>query len=114
MSLGSRVYPTTRNPETSARAARREEEIIGSACAHIGVPRPAPVTVMRHSRFFGVLSAPEFTPFPQSAARARSGSDRLQRMCVHAELEFEEVVERPVELGPGRCLGVGLFEVVKR
>jgi len=98
-----------RTPAKAARAARRAEEIVASACAHVGLPRPAQVRVMRRSRFAGVPSAPEFMPYPRSAAGARSGSNRFQRVCVHAELEFGEEVEGPVLLGAGRYFGVGLL-----
>jgi CRISPR-associated protein Csb2 len=99
---------TARDPAVAVRAARRAEEIVTCGCAHICLPRPARVRVMRRSLFPGVPSAPEFMPFPRKAAAAGSGSDRFKRVCVHAELEFAEPVEGPVLLGAGRYFGVGL------
>jgi len=100
---------TARSPAKAARAARRAEEIVARACAHIGLPRTARVRVMRRSLFAGVPSAPEFMPYPRTAAGARPGSNRFQRVCVHAELEFAEPVEGPVLLGAGRYFGVGML-----
>jgi len=97
---------TARDPATAAGAARRAEEIITRGCAHVGLPRPTSVRVLRRSLFSGIPSAPEFGAFPRGAARP--GSDKFQRVCVHTELEFAEPVEGPVLLGAGRYFGVGL------
>ena len=97
---------TSRNPAKATRAARRAEEIIASACAHICLPQPTRVRVLRHSMFPGVPPAPEFMPFPRKPAGA--GSGKFTRVCVHAEVEFAEVVEGPVLVGAGRYFGVGL------
>lgn len=98
---------TSRDPAKADRAARRAEEIIASGCAHICLPRPTRVRVLRHSLFPGVPSAPEFMPFPRK--RDGTASDKFTRVCVHAVLEFAEMVEGPVLLGAGRYFGVGLF-----
>ncbi len=100
---------TSRDPAKAARAARRAEEIVTRACAHICLPSPTRVRVMRHSLFPGVPSAPEFMPFPRKSGG--SGSDKFTRVCVHAVLDFAEPVEGPVLLGAGRYFGVGLGEV---
>lgn len=92
---------TARDPAVAAEAARRAEEIVARACAHICLPRPTAVRVMRRSRFAGVPPAPAFMPFP------RHGSG-FKRVCVHVELSFEEPVAGPVLLGVGRYFGVGL------
>jgi len=98
----------SRNGAVAARAACHAEEIVASACAHIGLPHPTRVRVMRRSLFPGVPSAPEFMPHPRPDPRKRNLSGRFQRVCVHAELEFAESVEGPVLAGAGRYLGVGL------
>lgn len=102
---------TARDPAKAARAARRAEAIVADACAHIGLPRPTCVRVMRRSLVPGIPSAPDFMPFPR---RPRgTGPDRFQRVCVHAELAFAEPVEGPVLLGAGRYFGVGLFGAIR-
>lgn len=97
---------TARSPVAAARAARRAAEIVARACAHICLPPPARVRVMRRSLFPGIPTAPEFMPFPRKPSRP--GSDKFQRVCVHAELEFAEGVEGPVLIGAGRYLGMGI------
>lgn len=102
---------TSRDPAKADRAARRAAEIIASACAHICLPQPTRVRVFRHSMFPGVPSAPEFMPFPRK--RGGAGSEKFTRVCVHAELEFAELVEGPVLVGAGRYFGVGLCEPIR-
>jgi len=98
---------TSPDPAVAARAARRAEEIICDACAHVGLPTPARVRIMRRPRFPGIPSAPEFMPYPRKPA----GGGRFQRVCVHVDLEFADAVEGPVLLGAGRYFGVGLCGV---
>jgi len=97
---------TARNPTVAARAARRAAEIVSRGCAHICLPRPARVRVMRRSIFPRMPSAQEFMPFPRKTVG--SGPERFQRVCVHVALEFAEPVQGPVLLGAGRYFGVGL------
>ena len=94
---------TAHDPEVAARAARQAEEIITRGCAHICLPLPTRVRVMRRSLFPGAPSAPAFMPYPRHA----SGPQCFRRVCVHAELEFAEPVEGPLLLGAGRYFGVG-------
>lgn len=96
---------TASDPEVAAAAARRAAEIVARGCAHICLPRPTHVRVMRRSRFAGLPPAPAFMPFP------RHGSG-FKRVCVHVELEFAEPVEGPVMLGVGRYFGVGLLTTI--
>jgi CRISPR-associated protein Csb2 len=97
-----------RDPAVAAPAVSRAQEIVSRGCAHICLPPPTRVRVMRRSSFPGVPSAPEFMPFPRKA----TGHERFKRVCVHVELEFAEPVEGPVLLGAGRYFGVGLCGVV--
>lgn len=90
-----------RDPEVAARAVRCAEQTVAHACEHIGLPRPAWVRVTHRSRFAGVPPASSFMPYP------RHGSG-FKRVCVHAELSFDEPVAGPVVLGVGRYFGVGL------
>ncbi len=83
-----------------------EEEIVTRGCAHICLPKPTRVRVLRHSMFPGVPSAPEFMPFPRKPGGA--GSEKFTRVRVHAEICFEEAVAGPVLLGAGRHFGLGL------
>lgn len=101
---------TSRDPAKAARAARQAEALIPPGCAHIGLPPPTRVRIARRAPCFSLPSAPEFMPFPRQAVR-RNGR-RLQRVCVHAELEFAEEVEGPVVLGAGRFMGIGLLGAV--
>ncbi len=105
---------TARDPAVAAHAARRAEEIVTRGCAHIGLPRPTRVRVMRRSAFPWIPSAPEFMPFPRRPVAACSDSDKFKRVCVHVALEFAEPVEGPVLLGAGRHFGVGLCGSVVR
>lgn len=95
----------SRDPAAALRAAREAERTIADACEHIGLPRPIHVHVARQSSFPGIPSAPAFMPYP------RHGGG-FKRVCVHAELEFEEPVHGPVVLGVGRYFGVGLCTVL--
>jgi len=99
---------TARNPAIAARSARRAEEIVSRGCAHICLPTPSRVRVMRRSLFPGVPSAPDFMPYPRPGPGRPSSPERLQRVCVHVEVEFAEPVEGPVLLGAGRYFGVGV------
>ncbi len=96
----------SRDPATAVRAACDAEHAIADACAHIGLPRPVHVRVTRQSRIPGIPAAPAFMPYP------RHGGG-FKRVCVHAELEFEEPVHGPVVVGVGRYFGVGLCAALK-
>jgi CRISPR-associated protein Csb2 len=97
------------NPEIAARAVRRAEEIVSRGCAHIWLPPPTRVRVLRRSLFPGAPSAPAFMPFPRPTPGRPPRPERFQRVCVHVELEFAEPVEGPLLLGAGRYFGVGVF-----
>ncbi len=90
-----------RDPGAAAQAAERAEATIARACEHIGLPRPAWVQVMRRSLFDAAPEAQRFMPYPNNGPGPR-------RVCVHAEICFEEAVAGPVVLGAGRYFGVGL------
>jgi CRISPR-associated protein Csb2 len=96
-----------RDPGTAAEAARCAQETIAHACERIGLPHPASVQVSPRSLFDAVPAASNFAPFPR---RGRG----LKRVCVHAELHFDEPVTGPVLLGVGRYFGVGLFRPIMR
>jgi CRISPR-associated protein Csb2 len=97
-----------RDPLTAATATRRAEEIAARGCAHIGLPWPVRVHVMRRSRFAGAPPASAFAPYP------RTRTSGFRRVCVHVELEFAEDVAGPVVLGVGRYFGVGSLARVGR
>jgi CRISPR-associated protein Csb2 len=92
---------SARDPAVAAQAAERAEEIVARSCEHIGLSRPAWVQVMRRSLFDAAPDAPRFTPYPRHGPGPK-------RVCVHAELRFDEPVVGPVILGAGRYFGLGL------
>lgn len=91
----------SRDPAVAARAAERAEELIARSCERIALPRPAWVQVMRRSLYTAAPAANRFMPFPQKG----SG---FKRVCVHAELHFDNPVAGPVLLGAGRYFGLGM------
>lgn len=94
----------SRDPKEAAEAAATAEEIVASACEHVGLPRPKWVEIVRRSLFDAAPAARHYMPFPKKAA----GNGRLRRVCVHVELCFAEAVKGPVLIGAGRYFGVGL------
>lgn len=91
----------SRDPHVAADAAARAEELVACACARIGLPLPTWVQVMRRSWFGAAPAARRFMPYPR-----KEGA--LRRVCVHAELLFDEQVSGPLVLGAGRYFGLGL------
>ena len=83
------------------RAAANAEATIASACVNIGLPHPTAVWVHRRSLLQGAPAARRFMPFPTEGGGHR-------RVCVHAEILFDEPVRGPVILGAGRYFGLGL------
>ncbi len=96
-----------RDPRVAETAAAAAQDIIARACERIGLPRPAQVQTYDRSVFPGAPGAWAFAPFPRK-------EDALRRVCVHAELLFEEAVEGPLLVGAGRYQGVGLLRPVTR
>lgn len=90
-----------RDPAAAAQAAERAEAIVARACEHIGLPRPAWAQVMRRSLFDAAPEAQRFMPYPRHGPGPK-------RVCVHAELLFDQPVAGPVVLGAGRYFGMGL------
>ena len=91
----------SREPEVVERAAANAEATIASACVNIGLPHPTAVWVHRRSLLHGAPAARRFMPFPTEGGGHR-------RVCVHAEILFDEPVRGPVILGAGRYFGLGL------
>lgn len=94
------------NPAKAVKAAEAARAIIARACERIGLPRPAMVEVTQRSVLGGSPAARHFMPFPKKHGTIR-------RVCVHAELIFDEEVEGPILLGAGRFQGLGLFRPVR-
>lgn len=82
-------------------AEHKAEEIVAAACTFIGLPAPIRVAIHHDPLVHG--SAPVGS-FPKYAVQ----NGRLQRVLVHAAIEFDVVVRGPVLLGAGRYLGYGL------
>jgi CRISPR-associated protein Csb2 len=90
------------DPEKAAAAYAQAEATIAVACEHVGLPRPARVTVLPAAPIAGADKARQFPPF-------LTGKPPVQRVLVHAALEFEAPVRGPILLGAGRYFGLGLF-----
>lgn len=94
------------DPAKAARAADTARAIIERACQRIGLPAPAVIEIMQRSVLDGCPEARRFMPFPNKAGTIR-------RVCIHAEIIFEQEVEGPILLGAGRFQGLGLFRPVR-
>lgn len=92
----------SRDPKKEAAAYAEAETIVAASCEHIGLPRPANVTVLPAAPLVGAAKARHFPPFS-------TGKPPVQRVLVHASITFAEPVAGPVLLGAGRYFGLGLF-----
>lgn len=92
----------SRDAASLQKATAAAEDALLAACERQGLPRPAAVWIHRRPLPQGCPKAGAFMPFP---ARGRGP----RRVCVHAELLFDEPVEGPLLLGAGRYFGLGLF-----
>jgi CRISPR-associated protein Csb2 len=87
-------------------AARREaaeqaaEAIVATSCTSIGLPSPINVAIHTDPLVRGSAAV---RSFPRYAVRGGA----LQRVLVHAAIEFAEPVEGPMLLGAGRYMGYG-------
>lgn len=95
----------SRDAATVARAVAEAEAIVAASCTHVGLPEPAAVWVHARSLLAGAPAARRFMPFPSTPNGPR-------RVCVHAEVLFDEPVRGPVMLGAGRYFGLGLCRPV--
>lgn len=91
-------------PERSAEA----EDMIRAACARVGLPDPAAVTLTKHAAVAGAPPARPAGGNPSWTGWARRKSFG-GRALVHARLAFDAAVTGPVLLGAGRFRGLGLF-----
>lgn len=91
-------------PERSAEA----EDMIRDACARVGLPDPAAVTLSKHAAIAGVPPARPAGGNPRWTGWARRKSFGA-RPFVHVRLVFNETVTGPVLLGAGRFHGLGLL-----
>jgi CRISPR-associated protein Csb2 len=87
------------DPAKEAAAYAEAEETVARACEHIGLPRPARVTVTPAAPLAGGDKARHFPGFTAGG---------VQRVLVHATLTFAAPVRGPVLLGAGRYFGLGL------
>jgi CRISPR-associated protein Csb2 len=90
-----------RDPDRAAKATEAAERTVVADCVNLGLPEPAAVWIHRRSLLTGAPAAGRFMPFPENGNGPR-------RVCVHAEILFDEPVRGPVILGAGRYFGVGL------
>lgn len=91
-----------RDPGKAAAAFAEAERSLAAACTNIGLPKPRRVVATRSALLAGCEKVRRFPRFP-------SDPGRIQRVLVHALLEFEHDVRGPVALGAGRFFGLGLF-----
>lgn len=94
-------------PARRKAAARSAADTVAAACVNIGLPAPVRVTVHTDPLLRG--SAP-IRSFPKYAVQG----GRLQRVLLHAALEFGEPVSGPMLLGAGRYHGYGLCSPADR
>jgi CRISPR-associated protein Csb2 len=102
----------SREPATRERAEEEAAASIARACVFAGLadlPEQVRVTIRLDAPLVGIPASP--------AGRRRGGVRQYPgyqtgtgtpRACVHAEIEFTEMVEGPVLVGAGRYLGYGL------
>lgn len=92
-----------RHPKAKGPGAYQREvsEMIATACAAIGLPRPREVIVTAASPHLGV---PPAHSFPRLARK-----DGSERRHSHAILVFATAVVGPVVIGAGRYRGYGVF-----
>lgn len=84
---------------TAFKAAQHARETISLACESIGLPRPSEVEI-------------SFAPLVEGAQASTTylanRAGKAQRVRVHAELCFDQLVQGPVLLGAFRHFGLGL------
>lgn len=92
-----------RHTEVARREAAEHaaEEIVTAACVNIGLPAPVRVAIHTDPLLRGSAS---IRSFPRFAVQG----GRVQRLLVHAAIEFGEEVSGPMLLGAGRYHGYGL------
>lgn len=95
----------SRDPVVVARAVARAEEAIAEDCRRSGLPEPRAIWIHKRSLLDGSPAARRFMPYPANGKGHK-------RVCVHAEILFDEPVHGPLILGAGRFFGVGLFAPV--
>lgn len=91
----------SRNSKKVEKAVEEAERTIIADCLNLGYPQPAAVWVHRRPLLHGTPSAHRFMPFPEQG-------DSPRRVCVHAEIVFDEPIRGPLILGAGRYFGIGL------
>lgn len=100
------------HPHVRDRAEAEAEASVARACAFAGLvkePQLVSVTIRLDSPLVGVPAVPsgprERRTGGYAAYISGNGSPRV---CVHAEIEFEQAVRGPVLVGAGRYFGYGL------
>ena len=96
-------YVYDRYPETD----QDRDEMIASACEHIGLPQPKQVHVIEH----GVSP---LTGVPNAESTRLDGTRFSSHPRRHVVIQFEEPVQGPITIGRGRFLGIGLMRRLKR
>ena len=88
-------------PGTASKAAVEAQHSICEACHRVVGVRPVSVEISLSPLLPGAQHVRDFLHWP-----GRSG--RTSRVCVHADIRFEEPVRGPLLLGAGRYFGLGL------
>lgn len=89
------------DPAKRARAFDEAADTIVEALAHIGLPKPLELDVVRSCVLPGTAKPRTYPRYPHDPSRA-------QRVLVHARIVFADPVRGPLLIGAGRYLGLGL------
>jgi CRISPR-associated protein Csb2 len=89
------------DPAEAKAAYDAAEDCIAVACERLGLPRPSSVEIHPSVPLQGGAKARAYPAYPTDPSR-------VQRVKVHARLEFAVPVSGPVLLGAGRYYGLGL------
>ena len=88
-----------------ARAWKKAESSIVSACSHVGLPQPSSIEITLGQLMSGTQPASMYPAFHQRSAASAAN----RRQLVHAAIEFNRPVRGPLMIGSGRFLGLGLM-----
>jgi CRISPR-associated protein Csb2 len=89
------------DPERRAAAFAEAQRSVADSFAHIGLPMPVELDVVRSCVLPGTAKPKNYPRFPAEASKT-------QRVLVHARIVFDEPVRGPLLVGAGRYQGLGL------
>jgi CRISPR-associated protein Csb2 len=89
------------DPDRRAAAFAEAHRTIAESFAHIGLPTPVELDVIRSCVLPGTAKPKNYPRFPVAASKT-------QRVLVHARIVFDAPVRGPLLIGAGRYQGLGL------